>query len=161
MVFQNDGQVRNVLEDDDIGVREHNPQKKSTVDSVELTADNSYLEFVFENNLSGVSRSDSPDVQTRLHFDFDKTDNETDAPNNAIGAKEVVFGLSFSATAGFVVWVLRGGVLLASLAASTPLWASIDPVRVFNREFDDDTSCLLYTSPSPRDRQKSRMPSSA
>ena len=26
---------------------------------------------------------------------------------------------------------------------------------------DDDGSCLLYTSPSPRDRQKSRMPSSA
>ena len=26
---------------------------------------------------------------------------------------------------------------------------------------DDDYSCLLYTSPSPRDRQKSRMPSSA
>ena len=25
----------------------------------------------------------------------------------------------------------------------------------------DNTSCLLYTSPSPRDRQKSRMPSSA
>ena len=32
-------------------------------------------------------------------------------------------------------------------------------------EFKDDTAptltCLLYTSPSPRDRQKSRMPSSA
>ena len=27
--------------------------------------------------------------------------------------------------------------------------------------FDTNTSCLLYTSPSPRDRQKSRMPSSA
>ena len=26
---------------------------------------------------------------------------------------------------------------------------------------DDDYDCLLYTSPSPRDRQKSRMPSSA
>ena len=25
----------------------------------------------------------------------------------------------------------------------------------------EDRSCLLYTSPSPRDRQKSRMPSSA
>ena len=25
----------------------------------------------------------------------------------------------------------------------------------------NDTTCLLYTSPSPRDRQKSRMPSSA
>ena len=28
-------------------------------------------------------------------------------------------------------------------------------------EDDDDKDCLLYTSPSPRDRQKSRMPSSA
>ena len=28
-------------------------------------------------------------------------------------------------------------------------------------ENDDRYSCLLYTSPSPRDRQKSRMPSSA
>ena len=27
--------------------------------------------------------------------------------------------------------------------------------------FANDQSCLLYTSPSPRDRQKSRMPSSA
>ena len=27
--------------------------------------------------------------------------------------------------------------------------------------FVDTSSCLLYTSPSPRDRQKSRMPSSA
>ena len=26
---------------------------------------------------------------------------------------------------------------------------------------DNETICLLYTSPSPRDRQKSRMPSSA
>ena len=29
-----------------------------------------------------------------------------------------------------------------------------------NQQLDIDT-CLLYTSPSPRDRQKSRMPSSA
>ena len=28
-------------------------------------------------------------------------------------------------------------------------------------DFDTFQSCLLYTSPSPRDRQKSRMPSSA
>ena len=27
--------------------------------------------------------------------------------------------------------------------------------------YDGITTCLLYTSPSPRDRQKSRMPSSA
>ena len=34
---------------------------------------------------------------------------------------------------------------------------------IFNTRLDVDESydCLLYTSPSPRDRQKSRMPSSA
>ena len=29
------------------------------------------------------------------------------------------------------------------------------------QDFTEDYFCLLYTSPSPRDRQKSRMPSSA
>ena len=31
----------------------------------------------------------------------------------------------------------------------------------FSQIVDPDNGCLLYTSPSPRDRQKSRMPSSA
>ena len=31
----------------------------------------------------------------------------------------------------------------------------------FTNENEQTLSCLLYTSPSPRDRQKSRMPSSA
>ena len=37
-------------------------------------------------------------------------------------------------------------------------------VKTGAKHFDQETlnqSCLLYTSPSPRDRQKSRMPSSA
>ena len=40
--------------------------------------------------------------------------------------------------------------------------------KLLNQEIDHDVAgsaqhycCLLYTSPSPRDRQKSRMPSSA
>ena len=35
------------------------------------------------------------------------------------------------------------------------------PYQAARRVFDLAISCLLYTSPSPRDRQKSRMPSSA
>ena len=34
-------------------------------------------------------------------------------------------------------------------------------IRNFFQEEDSVNVCLLYTSPSPRDRQKSRMPSSA
>ena len=32
---------------------------------------------------------------------------------------------------------------------------------ILNNKFEIPITCLLYTSPSPRDRQKSRMPSSA
>ena len=35
------------------------------------------------------------------------------------------------------------------------------PLKISFREVYGITTCLLYTSPSPRDRQKSRMPSSA
>ena len=33
--------------------------------------------------------------------------------------------------------------------------------HTFDQDPEDPQACLLYTSPSPRDRQKSRMPSSA
>ena len=33
--------------------------------------------------------------------------------------------------------------------------------QIIKHQTTEDGSCLLYTSPSPRDRQKSRMPSSA
>ena len=37
----------------------------------------------------------------------------------------------------------------------------MDDTGSIGADFDVHVSCLLYTSPSPRDRQKSRMPSSA
>ena len=36
-----------------------------------------------------------------------------------------------------------------------------DNYTAFGKSIGEDMTCLLYTSPSPRDRQKSRMPSSA
>ena len=38
-----------------------------------------------------------------------------------------------------------------------------DPIKIIfnNNSGPNNRDCLLYTSPSPRDRQKSRMPSSA
>ena len=35
------------------------------------------------------------------------------------------------------------------------------PTPLQEKNLDEIRACLLYTSPSPRDRQKSRMPSSA
>ena len=46
---------------------------------------------------------------------------------------------------------------LCSLLLAFALLPAAAPAEVVGR----DGICLLYTSPSPRDRQKSRMPSSA
>ena len=40
-------------------------------------------------------------------------------------------------------------------------WEMLSELRAALLEADDLRSCLLYTSPSPRDRTRSRMPSSA
>ena len=52
----------------------------------------------------------------------------------------------------------------AKAKATAPVvLASSRSVLLENKRYDggQDGLCLLYTSPSPRDRQKSRMPSSA
>ena len=55
-----------------------------------------------------------------------------------------------------------GGI---DLANNNDMVNAIIPVHIYGNPCNFDSvklfSCLLYTSPSPRDRQKSRMPSSA
>ena len=50
---------------------------------------------------------------------------------------------------------------IVGLPDSAQVLDLIDSAHVQARQVVYSTSCLLYTSPSPRDRQKSRMPSSA
>ena len=38
---------------------------------------------------------------------------------------------------------------------------AIEPERIIGKQIEAARVCLLYTSPSPRDYQRSRMPSSA
>ena len=50
----------------------------------------------------------------------------------------------------------------AALPASVDLSLQVMFKKDIQEEEDEEAiTCLLYTSPSPRDRQKSRMPSSA
>ena len=46
-------------------------------------------------------------------------------------------------------------------AGRMPDLARLRNIVAFLREFADQCHCLLYTSPSPRDKRQSRMPSSA
>ena len=65
-------------------------------------------------------------------------------------------------------FVLNGEVVSANSDDDTPLlWVLREELKLRGTKFGcgiaqcGACTCLLYTSPSPRDRQKSRMPSSA
>src|SRR5665213_4173029 len=54
-----------------------------------------------------------------------------------------------------------GRIGLMGLLADAALEAGGEVTGIIPDHLHDREICLLYTSPSPRDRQKSRMPSSA
>ena len=64
-----------------------------------------------------------------------------------------------------MLWVMADSLLVDTYTYQQPLGYDITNTYSveFNKEFDSSSpdSCLLYTSPSPRDISGSRMPSSA
>ena len=52
-------------------------------------------------------------------------------------------------------------LIIAAFPFLWTFWGSFKVQADFLSKADWMNACLLYTSPSPRDRQKSRMPSSA
>ena len=56
-----------------------------------------------------------------------------------------------------VLWVVCGYSI--AFGGASPYFGGLE--KIFASGVTQDTLCLLYTSPSPRDRTRSRMPSSA
>ena len=91
----------------------------------------------------------------KVHFNLFKgpgfsVDNVTIYEDPAIGIEPVVYIQEpGSMDVAPSIWSLLGGRFV------------IASIRLDGASINLTKSCLLYTSPSPRDRQKSRMPSSA
>ena len=47
---------------------------------------------------------------------------------------------SIGLSVGYVVWLIRGGLLLSSLLSSLPAWQILDPLPILARKKDDDLS---------------------
>ena len=61
----------------------------------------------------------------------------------AVTATGVTFGLSV----GYVLWMVRSGVLMGSLLSSLPAWRVLDPLPVLAREGDDEDDDELLDAP--------------
>ena len=66
--------------------------------------------------------------------------------------KKLKYGLRMKNKKNIFIGELLGSCFLVMIIVGSGIMAE---------NLTNDNACLLYTSPSPRDRQKSRMPSSA
>ncbi|MDJ0669333.1 MAG: hypothetical protein QNJ61_18770, partial [Desulfobacterales bacterium] len=46
--------------------------------------------------------------------------------------------MSTGLSVGYVIWLVRGGMLLSSLLSSLPAWQLLDPLPILARKKDDD-----------------------
>ena len=74
----------------------------------------------------------------------DKVDQRVTTQELVLGTTTIV---STSLTVGYVVWLVRGGTLFASLLVSIPTWASFDPLPILDsfasQAQDDDEDLSL------------------
>jgi hypothetical protein len=65
----------------------------------------------------------------------DSLNVETEVEQRIV-ASAATFGMGLSV--GYVLWLLRGGILLGSLLSSLPAWRFVDPLPVLSRLRDDE-----------------------
>ena len=65
----------------------------------------------------------------------EQIDGKIEVQSNLVVSSVAVSG---SLSVGYVIWLLRGGLLLSSLLSSMPAWHAVDPMPVLARGGDSD-----------------------
>ena len=60
-----------------------------------------------------------------------------------------------------IVKVIDGDTVDVDIDLGFGVWLHKERIRLYGIDTPESRTCLLYTSPSPRDVEESRMPSSA
>jgi hypothetical protein len=80
-----------------------------------------------------VAALSAPEFQDDLNKLREQAAEEATGETRVAGT---VFAASTSLSVGYVIWLLRGGVLLSSLLSSLPAWRLVDPLPVLSRLSD-------------------------
>ena len=128
----------------DLAVRQHNEIQTADLNLQSATFNTTDIEFFIgvKTNSAHEVVSNASFAQALDQLGQDLTNTDTFERRRYEIASDAAIGVSISTTAGVLAWALRGGALFASVMASTPLWSSINPVRLvggLGDKSEDDT----------------------
>ena len=90
------------------------------------------------------------------------SDTRETLPGTTVRVKDAATGTVTDIDGKYSIQVKAGkAVLIFSFVGYTPQEVEINTEKTIDVVLEPSKICLLYTSPSPRDRTRSRMPSSA
>ena len=120
--------------------RQHSVQFNQGTDSAVTVQKSPSLADLF---LTDSTKSlNNPDLSSKLDKEREELENGLTIDTRVVGsAVSVSTGLSI----GYVIWLVRGGLLLGSVMSSLPAWRNIDPLPVLskldgNSDGNDDDS---------------------
>jgi len=123
--------------DINIGIKNHNQfQLISDSKSVDSSTKRTQQEVAAINTLSLKNLSEQADSSHSTLKDAELLSTTVLATSTTVTS---------SLSVGYILWLLRGGTLLASVMASLPAWRSIDPLPVLESltgDSEDDTETL-------------------
>ena len=146
--------MQGTAEDSRTGIHPDSPFYSADVEAYDLDLDkaNALLDE------AGYPKNDDKRFSVTIDFGWPGVKPQVEYVKAAL--KKVGIDVVVRASADFPTWAKRMGTMDFDLSWDTVFnWG--DPVIGVHRTYDSTNICLLYTSPSPRDKRQSRMPSSA
>jgi len=100
------------------------------------------------SNLISVENTAAPELirlaNSEWNNSVEKLGDQLDSNNKKLNETKTIVvkgtGVSATLSIGYIVWLLRGGVLLSSVLTSLPAWRMIDPLPVLNTSSDTDNT---------------------
>jgi len=125
-----------------LGVAQHNKVHGTELDhqTFELSDISESLLSVTKTNRPYEVVSNQSFLEGLEQLGRDLDDDEFRREGRIKLASDTVVGVTLSSTTGALIWLLRGGAIFTSALATTPMWSSIDPMRVAGTaKREDDT----------------------
>ena len=128
-----------------------------SLSNLEAVRDAATADMRLENRIAAMSAATYQNLLKSLDQVKEEMTGDTHFVKTLVGS---AIAVSSSLTAGYVIWLLRSGILFSSVLSSMPAWRILDPLPILARTGDEDDpddeeslETILKESPGKDDKK--------